>query len=668
MALLANVLQQPMARCGELELLSTKEKRTLVITPGDTAQEYSRHSCLHEWVEEQALRNCDAIAVTADGHQLTYGELNDRADRLASYLRRRGLAPGDVVGVYLPKSTGVVTALLAVLKAGAAYVPVEIASPVDRIGYMLQDAKSRFVITQEALASIFPESVELICLDRDRVTIQQQKDDRPAAKCASEQPAYIIYTSGSTGRPKGVVIPHRAIVNYLSWCTQAYCMENGAGSIVTSTVAFDLTVTTLWAPLVTGRTAVLATGEPAIERVKEELLQAGPFVLKLTPAEMALAQHFLAPEMCADAVGAVVIGGEALYGEMLNWWRARAPGTRFINEYGPTETTVGCCVYEVPAGKIPEGAVPIGRPIANTAIYVVDEDLQPVPEGVVGEIYIAGHCVGHGYCNQAAATAEKFVPDPLGGIAGSRMYKSGDLARWGESGQIEYLGRNDSQVKIRGYRVELAEIEGALRKATCVAGSVVLVHGDSPASRHLAAFVVLRDRLQPQEQWLGEIRDHLQRVLPEYMIPSTFVSLERLPLTSNGKVDRQALSLQRVGRPEGAGGLPESDLELAIASIWKEVLSLDSVGVNEKFFEIGGHSLALFQVHWKLQSTLNPALTVVDLLANPTIQSLARHLSGSTLKTDRLLSLEERVSRKRALVQRRKKNAEAGGQGNGQLL
>jgi len=668
MALLDCVHRQPCTACGELDLLSAEEKYALVIAHNRTAQEYPRHSGLHELVEEQAFRHHEATAVIANGHRLTYGDLNDRAGRLASYLRKRRLAAGGVVGVYLPKSTGLVTSLLAVLKAGAAYVPLDIVYPADRIRYILQDAGIQLVITLESFASIFPDNVDVICLDRDENSIQRQSGANMGIRSTSGQLAYIIYTSGSTGRPKGVLIPHRAIVNYLSWCTTAYCMAASEGSIVTSTVAFDLTVTTLWGPLVVGKTAVLVTGEPAIEKLREVLLQPGPFVLKLTPAEMGLAQHFLEPGNCAGAVGAVVIGGEALYGEMLNFWRERAPGTRFINEYGPTETTVGCCVYEVPSGKCADGAVPIGRPIANTAIHVLNEDLQPAPVGVAGEIYIGGDCVGHGYCNQPAATAERFLPDPLSGVPGGRMYQTGDLARWGESGQVEYLGRNDSQVKIRGYRVELAEVEAELRKSTCVKDAAVVARGDSAANRHLAAYVILRDRLQPQEHWVRDLRSHLLRVLPEYMIPSAFISLERLPLTSNGKVDRQALSLQRARRAEGACGIPESDVELSIAAIWKEVLSLDEVGVNDNFFEIGGHSLALFQVHWRLQSTLNPALTVVDLLANPTIQSLAQYLSGPELQEDKLLSLEERVTRKRAAVQRRKENAESGGQRSGQLL
>jgi amino acid adenylation domain-containing protein len=656
-ALLECALRQPGATCGELEILGLEEKQTLAITPNRTVHEYSRHSGLHDLVEEQAFKNHEAVAIIANGSRLTYGELNEQANRLASYLRQRGLVRGGAAAVCIPKSPGLVTVLMAVLKAGAAYVPLDPAYPAERIGFILEDAKIQLVITVEAFASLFPANINVICLDRDDETIQRQSGASLQIKSYPESLAYIIYTSGSTGKPKGVLIPHRTLINYLNWSTRAYAMAEGTGALVTSTVAFDLTVTTLWGPLVAGKTAVLLTGEPAVEKLKEELLKPGPFVLKLTPAEMSLAQHFLKPEECAASVGAVVIGGEALYGESLSFWRERAAETRFINEYGPTETTVGCCVYEVPPGKAAEGAVPIGRPIANTSIYVLNEEFQLQPTEVVGEIYIGGECVGHGYCNQPGATAERFLPDVFSSVAGGRMYRTGDLARWREDGNLEYLGRNDGQVKIRGYRIEIGEVEAELRKLAGVEEAAVVVRGDVTANRHLAGYVVLRDASQTHDQWVGDIRTQLLHVLPEYMIPSAFVSLDRLPLTSNGKVDRQALS-KRMRRSEGDGEVPRGDIEMAIAAVWKEVLAVNDVGAEDNFFELGGHSLALFQVHFKLQSTLNSDVTVVDLLAHPTVRALAQHLAGSKVEQAELLSLEERASKRKISLQRRKEIVE----------
>lgn len=655
-ALLECALRRPDAACGELEILGAEEKQALAITPSRTVHEYSRHSSLHELVEEQTFKNHGAVAIIANGSELTYGELDEQANRLASFLRHRGLVRGGIAAVCIPKSPGLVTALMAVLKAGAAYVPLDTAYPAERIGFILEDAKIQLVITVEAFAGLFPVSVNVICLDRDDKTIQRQSGASLQIKSDPESLAYIIYTSGSTGKPKGVLIPHRTLVNYLSWSTRAYAMAEGAGALVTSTVAFDLTVTTLWGPLVTGKTVVLLTGEPAVEKLKEELLKPGPFVLKLTPAEMSLAQHFLKPEECAASVGAVVIGGEALYGESLSFWRERAAETRFINEYGPTETTVGCCVYEVPPGKAAEGAVPIGRPISNTSIYVLNEEFQLQPTGVVGEIYIGGECVGHGYCNQPGATAERFLPNIFSSVPGERMYRTGDLARWREDGNLEYLGRNDGQVKIRGYRIEIGEVEAELRKLAGVEDAAVVVRGDGTSNRHLAGYVVLRDASQTHDQWVGYIRTQLLHVLPEYMIPSAFVSLDRLPLTSNGKVDRQALA-KRVRRGEGDGEVPRGDIEMAIAVVWKEVLAVE-VGAEDNFFELGGHSLALFQVHFKLQSTLNSDVTVVDLLAHPTVRALAQHLAGSKVEQTELLSLEERARKRKVALQRRKEIVE----------
>lgn len=652
-ALLECALREPNTACGELEVLGAEEKNAIAVAPNRTVQEYPRHSCLHQLVEDQVFKDPEAVSIVANGSQLTYGQLDERANRLANHLRNGGLPQGGIAAVCLPRSCELVTALLAILKAGAAYVPLDTAYPEERIGFILRDAKVRSVITVERFGSLFPRNIDVICMDRDQESIQMQNSASPRIKSYSEQLAYIIYTSGSTGKPKGVLIPHRTLVNYLTWCTKNYAMSAGAGSLVTSTIAFDLTVTTLWGPLVTGKTAVLLTGEPAVEKLKEELSNPGPYVLKLTPAEVGLAQHFLRPEECAGSVGAVVIGGEALYGEGLNFWREQAPETRFINEYGPTETTVGCCLYEVPPGRCAEGAVPIGRPIANTSIYVLNEEMQLQPTGVLGEIYIGGECVGNGYCDQPGATAERFLPDPFCEAPGARLYRTGDLAQWRDDGNLEYSGRNDGQVKIRGYRVEVGEVEAELRKVAGIEDAAVVVRGDSAVNRHLAGYVILRDRSLLHEQWVGEVRTQLLRVLPEYMVPSALVSLQRLPLTSHGKVDRQALSARRVKRGEADGEVPRGDLEIAIAAVWKEVLAVDAVGVEDNFFEIGGHSLALFQVHFRLQSSLNSALNVVDLMAHPTVRSLAQHLAGATEKLE-LLSLEERANKRNAAVQRRK--------------
>jgi amino acid adenylation domain-containing protein len=491
---------------------------------------------------------------------------------------------------------------------------------------MLEDARIRFVVSQEKLAGALPpHGARVVRLDADAEAFADESALNVAAEVSGENLAYIIYTSGSTGQPKGAAIPHGGLVNYLDWCRRAYDVKGGEGAPVHSPLGFDLTVTSLFAPLLSGRRVVLVPEESGVEGLGEALRASGGFSLvKITPPHLEVLNYLLPAAEAAGRTGALVIGGEALKAEALGFWRKHAPETRLINEYGPTETVVGCCVYEVEPGEVIGGIVPIGRPIANTRLYVLDARFEPVPTGVAGELYIGGSGLARGYLNRPDLTAERFLPDPFGDVAGARLYRSGDLARYAPDGNLEFIGRVDQQVKVRGFRIELGEIEAALSAHAGVREAAVIVREDTPDEKRLTAYVVA----EPGDATTAaDLRTHLAERLPEYMIPSAFVMLERLPLTSNGKVDRRRLPEPDHARPEleRAFVAPRNETEEALTKIWSEVLGVERVGVNDNFFELGGHSLLATQVVSRVRNTLKVDLPLRSLFFEaPTVALLAQ--------------------------------------------
>jgi amino acid adenylation domain-containing protein len=654
--LLHSAVARPDAFCGELNCLSERERKAVTEEPNRTAAEYQKQRCLHQLVEHQAARMVSAPAVRCEGEELTYAQLNARANQLARVLQEYGAGAESIVSVCLPRCLQLPVAILGILKAGAAYLPLDAGNPTDRIRFVLKESSAALVISLEQYRTLFPEEMRVLYLDKDEELICSQSTKPFSTSCNPEQLAYVIYTSGSTGRPKGVMITHRNAVNYLSWCAKAYSVAARPATIVSSSIGFDLTVTSLWSALVSGTTAILLTGNYPIEQVGAQLQGDKRFsLLKITPAELNILSHTLPKEDLNDRVGAVVIGGEALYGESLEFFRQHAPETRLINEYGPTETTVGCSIYEIPADDELWGPVPIGLPIANTRVFVMDENINPLPLGVTGELYVGGDGVGRGYCRRSELTAERFVPDPVSGLAGARLYKTGDLGRWNEAGQLEYAGRNDDQVKIRGYRIELGEIEAELRRRPEVRDAAVAVHGDGEDKRLIAYIVSTKGRSQ-SATGIQEIRTHLQLSLPDYMVPSAFVQLEEFPLTAHGKVDRKALPAYQASSSvaEPGNGLPQTEMEKKIALAWREVLGMDTVRVNDNFFSLGGHSLLMFQVHWKLKEIVSPDVQILDLFTYPTVASMAQHLSGSAKVQEESFTLEERSNRKKELFQQRR--------------
>ena len=620
--LLEGLVLHPEMRIGELAILTEAERQEILVEWNDTATSEPRNALAHELFEAQAERTPDAVAVFFEKQHVTYRELNARANRLARRLRTLGVGPDQLVALCTERSLEMVIGLLATLKAGGAYVPVDLSNPQPRVDALLNDSGARVVLTRSPLRHRFANNrFSVISVDSvegeaevDALSSENLRIDIP-----TESLAYIIYTSGSTGAPKGVMVTHRGLVTYLRWSRKTY---GDGDSIVHTPLSFDLTVTSLFTPLLGGSRAILVP-EGADGRTVVELVEADRAIslLKLTPAHMQLFQDDLTRD--ATTTRTLVVGGEALAWETVLAWRSRAPLARVVNEYGPTEAVVGCCIYDAVAGRERPGTLPIGRPTANTKLYVLDPSLRPVPKGVDGELFIGGNQLARGYRNRPALTAEKFLPDPFD-AAGGRMYRTGDLVRHGAGGELEYIGRTDHQVKLRGYRIELGEIEARLLDHPKVRDAVVLGREDTPGDKRLVAYVVASGEEAPGVEAL---RQHVKDKLPQYMVPSAFVVLETLPLTPNGKVDRKALPI-----PE-AGSLseflaPRDETEEAIARIWKALLRVERVGVHDDFFELGGHSLLAMRIIAQIRSTLGHDVPVRALMAMPTVAGLASYIAS----------------------------------------
>ncbi|MBZ4419892.1 non-ribosomal peptide synthase/polyketide synthase [Myxococcus sp. RHSTA-1-4] len=621
------LVARPEGRLGELPLLSEAERHQLLVAWNDTRTDFPDRATVHGLFQEQVARTPDAVAVSMGDTRLTFRELDARSNQLAHYLRGRDVRPGTLVGLCFRRSPDMVVALWAVLKAGGAYVPIDPAWPASRLSFLMEDTGVPVLLTEKALASTLPVSSRvLLCVDSEwERTAEREPVTPPEPLATAGDLAYLIYTSGSTGRPKGVMVEHRGVVNYLCWALRAYGITEGSGSPVHSPLSFDLTVTSLIAPLVAGRPVVLVPEEAGVEGLGEALRAGSHFSLvKLTPTHLRMLAQQLRPDEAAGRARAFVIGGEALTAEGVAFWREHAPDTRLINEYGPTETVVGCCVYTVSAADPASGPVAIGRPIANTRLYVLDAHLRPVPVGVPGELFIGGTGVARGYWRRPELTAERFIPDAFGTEPGARLYRTGDRVRWRADGRLEYLGRTDFQVKVRGYRIELGEIESALRTHPSVGDAVAVVRDDSPSGARLVAYVVPPgaegSTAKPDA---AVLRAFLGERLPEYMVPSAIVALEAFPLSANGKVERRALPAPGYAMEvtEAYVG-PRDAKEDALAAVWAQVLGRPRVGIHEDFFELGGDSILGIQVISRAaQAGLH--LTAKQLFEHRTVARLA---------------------------------------------
>ena len=618
--LLASVVAAPEQQLSELGLLSAGEREQILVEWNATEAEYDSSRCLHELVEEQAARRPEAVAVCCEEEQVTYDELNRRANQLAHYLRQQGVGQEILVGILLERSVEMVVAVLGVLKAGGAYVPLDPVYPSERLRFMLEDAAVPVLLTQRHLVANVPESkAKVIVLDEE--LIAEQSATNPVPLTTPDNLAYIIYTSGSTGQPKGVQIEHRALINFLTAMGERPGLSASDVFLSVTSLSFDIAGLELFLPLLTGARVVVASREEVVDGglLIARLESSGATVMQATPATW---QLLLEAGWQGDASLRVLCGGEAMEARLAQELAARS--RELWNLYGPTETTIWSSVSKVD-GRSP---VTIGVPIANTQLYVLDEHWQAVPIGVAGELYIAGDGLARGYLQRPELTAEKFVANPYSGRAGARMYRTGDLVRYRRTGELEYLGRLDQQVKLRGYRIELGEIESALLSHSGISKCVVIAREESKGQKRLVGYVVLDEAGELDQQWQRELREHLRKRLPEYMIPAAFVQLEALPLTANGKLDRRALPAPEATENRRETELPitATAVEEVLLGLWQEVLRVKVVGRGDNFFEFGGHSLLATQLLSRAREAFGVEVTLRKLFEEPTVAGLAAHI------------------------------------------
>ncbi|WP_413116667.1 amino acid adenylation domain-containing protein [Streptomyces sp. CY1] len=593
--------EDPERRIGDVELLDAVERERLLVGWNGESRDV-RDVSLPVLFGEQVARTPDAVAVVCDDVRLTYSELDAWSNRVARWLVGQGVGPESFVAVVLPRSVELVVALLGVLKAGGAYVPVDPEYPAERIAHILGDARPVLVIDDAAALAAADE----------------YPDERVQAINALNTSAYVIYTSGSTGRPKGVVVEHRSVGAYLERAREVYPDASGT-ALLHSSVAFDLTVTALYTPLVSGGRVVLADLDEQVAGVAQ------PSFMKVTPSHLGLLEAL--PEGVSPS-GTLITGGEALVGEALASWRAAHPDVTVVNAYGPTEATVNCTDFRIePGQELVSGAVPIGRPFWNTRAYVLDASLRPVPPGVAGELYVGGVVLARGYWRRADLTAERFTADPFG-PAGARMYRTGDVARWNADGQLVYVGRVDDQVKVRGFRIELGEIQAVLASHGEVAQAAVVVREDRAGDQRLVAYVVADSHVSD-----AALREHAAGLLPDYMVPSAFVTLAELPLTPNGKLDRRALPAPDYGSETATGRAPRSPREEILCGLFAEVLGVDSVTIDDDFFRLGGHSLLATKLVSRIRSVMDAELPIRQLFETPTVAGISATLDRTALGT-----------------------------------
>ncbi|MEG3918368.1 amino acid adenylation domain-containing protein [Microcoleus sp. T3_A4] len=619
-ALLESTVKNPEVAISQVDILSDRDRLQLLIDFNQTQKDYPTNKCVHQLFEEQAERNPDSIAVVFESQQITYRELNDRANQLARHLQNLGVEPEVVVGICLDRSLETIVGMLGVLKAGGAYLPIDPTTPIERKALMLEDAQVKVLLVQQRLIESLPKTqVNIVSIDTDIPTTSASYTPR----ASSDNLAYVIYTSGSTGTPKGVAIEHRQLLNYLYAIQERLNLPSGANFATVSTFAADLGNTAIFPALCFGGCLHIVSQERATDpEALSEYFGRNPIdCLKIVPSHLAALLNCSQPKSILPGKR-LVLGGESANWSLIKTLRNLAPSCSVFNHYGPTETTVGVLTYQVEFDKIgcDLDTVPLGLPIANTQIYILDSYLQPVPIGVPGELYIGGDNLARGYLNRPELTAEKFIPNPFD--AQSHLYKTGDLARYLPDGNIEFIGRIDGQVKIRGFRIELGEIEAVLGQHPDIAQAVVVAREDEMAQKRLVAYLISDQKQAPTHK---EIRNFLTSKLPEYMVPSAFVILKSLPLTSNGKVDRRALPAPDAMRPELTGNFvaPRTNIEEVLAAIWAEVLKIEKVGIYDNFFELGGHSLLATQVISRVRQAFQVELPLHRLFESATVADFA---------------------------------------------
>jgi amino acid adenylation domain-containing protein len=630
---------------GTAASLTDAEKRKLLVEWNQTQVDYPRDKCLHELFQGQVTITPDAVAVVFKDRQLTYHELNERANRLAAYLRNLGVKPETLVGLFADRSAEYVICVLAILKAGGAYVPLDTDYPVERLQFMLMDSGVPVVIADQTLPKdLDMRGIIVVDLTSDVRLIQAgPKSDLDIINNAGHL-AYVIYTSGSTGQPKGVAVPHRGVVRLVRG--QNYVdFDNRQRFLLHASTSFDAATFEMWGPLLNGATCVIFPKQPLDFQELEILIRRhGVTCLFLTTG--LFNQIIDARPSVLETVEHVLTGGEIMSVPRVQKAIQLLPRLQLANIYGPTESTTFACFYPIKKGMASAGSMPIGRPIANTTFYVLDTSLQPVPIGLGGELYIGGDGLARGYHNRPELTAERFISNPFSPEPDMRLYKTGDLARYLPDGNLEFLGRIDHQVKIRGFRIELGEIEAVLGRHHNILNVVVIAREDVTDHKQLVAYLVIRQEPAPTS---AELRDFFLPNLPNYMVPVSFVTLPILPLTPNGKIDRKALPAPNPSpiAIRSASANSETAMEKSIASIWQDVLHLTTTELDHNFFEIGGDSLRIASVHDRLQKLLGRQFPITDLFSHTTIRSLASHFNSSRNPNSTADALRMRAQRQR---------------------
>jgi amino acid adenylation domain-containing protein len=626
--LLGEIGKNAEQRISEFPIL-LDEERKLLAQWNDKAVSLPQQETVHQLFEVQADRTPKAVAVVCSREECTYSELERRANQLAHYLRGLGVQPGERVGLCVERSVSMMVGLIGILKAGASYIPLDPAYPAARLAQMVDDSQARMLVTQEKLrGTISTGSARVVCLDSESKKISRESSERPCAETTGEHLAYLIYTSGSTGMPKGVQVPHRAVVNLLSSMRGAPGIERADILVAVTTLSFDIAALELFLPLTVGARLVIATREQAADGAEllAVLRRSRATIMQATPTTW---QMLLAVGWEGNPRLKMLCGGEALARGLAN--ELLATGGELWNMYGPTETTIWSSVAQVKRGT---GPVPIGPPIANTQFHVLDANLQHVPVGAPGELFIGGAGVAHGYYNRPELNRDKFVPDPFSGQVSGQLslYRSGDMVRWKTNGELEFLGRTDHQVKVRGFRIETGEIEAAIVKHPGVKESAVVAREDGGRSKYLVAYFVPSPVEAGQVPAVSQdLRAALQQQLPEYMQPSAFVSLAVLPRTPNGKVDRNALPPPDLAEIAKASYVaPANETEKRVLAIWEKVLGISTISTNANFFDVGGHSLLAAQLLARIDQSFGKKIPLAALFQSPTIQQMSELLTGQT--------------------------------------
>jgi len=621
--LLEGVVANPEEKISSLPLLTDAERRRLLVEWNDTKTDYPNQKTIQELFVQQVSDTPDATALICTDREVTYRELNSRANQLAHYLIKRGVGPDTRVGLCVQRSPEMIMVLLGILKAGGAYAPLDPDYPQTRLQFMLEDAQVPMLITERRLAQNLPvNTAEIIYLDELSATIASESQADPEIRTTADNLAYVMYTSGSTGQPKGVAVTHRNVVrlvkstNYASFAADEIFLQS-------ATISFDASTFEIWGSLLNGaRLALMPPGCASLGELGQAIKRFEVTTLWLTAGLF----HLMVDNHLDDLqdVRQLLAGGDVLSVPHVQKVLAELKGCRLINGYGPTENTTFTCCYSIDDPDSLTGSVPIGRPISNTSVYILDGCMNPVPVGVRGELYIGGDGVARGYLDRPALNAERFVPDPFSQVSGASLYRTGDLVRYRANGEIEFIGRMDTQVKVRGFRIELGEIESALAEHPTVREAVVVARKDN-GDKHLAAYLVPAAGVTLS---IEDLREFLRGKLPDHMVPSVFVVLESLPLSPTGKVDRGALPPSNGARPATTKRFapPADELELKLTKIWERVLGIRSISVNDNFFELGGHSLLAVRLFAQIEKSFGRNLPLATLFQAPTVKQLARVL------------------------------------------